>query len=269
MNNTNLVTGYWHIRQDRDESVYLENFKNVLSLAQNMTVFVPKQYQSFVYEQRVHILNRTDVIIVELDDLKNKYFTKYWDTLQKIRTSKNWYNLTNWLPKTPQAFSEWYNPIVMSKVFFVYESYKLNTFGSDKYIWIDAGITQHISKDIVNDENINGMSNNIKRVLFSSINYTGTEVHGFDYTGYQKYTHIIPNWLCRATIFGCNKTAIEKFRSDYDYYLADTLERGYLGTEESIFSLLTCVDAYFYVRYHTDKASMPDVFLERMKYEKQ
>lgn len=268
MKSINLVTGYWHIRQDRKKSTYLENFKNVLSLAYNMTVFVPRQYESFVQEYRSPLSNKTNIVIVELDDIKNKYFIKYWDKLQNIRTDSNWYNSTDWLLRTPQAFSEWYNPIVMSKVFFLYDAYNMDTYDSDNFIWIDAGITQHISKDIVCEKNINGMSNHIKTVLFSSIDYVGTEIHGFDYSGYKKYTDIIPTWLCRATILGCHKSSIEKFKSDYAYYLTDTLERGYLGTEESIYSLLSCIDPRFYVRYHTTKTSMPDLFLEKIKYEK-
>ena len=153
----------------------------------------------------------------------------------------------------------------MSKVFFIYDAYKRNTFNSDKYIWVDAGITQHISIDYVNDMSLNGMAKFIDKILFPSIGYgDAEEVHGFNYSGYKKYTDIIPSWLCRATIFGCHKDYVEKFEKDYSYYLNDTLDRGYLGTEESIFSLLSCVNPGTYNRYHTQKAKMPDGFLKKM-----
>jgi len=262
---TNLVTGFWNIRIDRSESKYLENFRNVLSLQHNLTIFVPKVYEKFVLENRKNILKKTDIVILELEDIKNKYFTNYWDNLQKIRIDPQWYNSTNWLKGTPQYFSEWYNPIVMSKVFFLYEAYVKNKFNSNNYIWIDAGITQHIPKEVVCDESIKNMAKEIKKILFSSVDYIGSEVHGFHYDGYKKYTTLIPDWLCRATIFGCNSDYLEKFKNDYSYYLEDTLKRGYLGTEESIFSLLSCIDSEMYIRYHTTGASMPNIFLQNMK----
>lgn len=264
MKNLNIVTGFWNVRKDRSESKYLENFKNVLRLNQNMTIFIPKQYELFVNEHRASMSNKTDIIIVELDEIKNKYFADYWDNLQKIRTDPNWFNSTNWLVRNPQHFSEWYNPIVMSKVFFIYEAYKINKFNSDTFVWVDAGITQHISKEIICESNINTISEYTESILFSSSDYVANEVHGFDYKGFKKYTDIIPNWLCRATIFFCNKNYIEKFKNDYSFYLKDTLERGYMGTEESIFSLLSCVDQITYKRYHTKNNSMPDMFLEKL-----
>jgi hypothetical protein len=262
MKSLNLVTGFWNIRQDRGEDRYLENFKNVLSLSHNLTVFIPKKYENFVLSNRSNLLEKTEIIILELDDIKNKYFSDYWNLVQNIRVDKKWYESESWLVSNPQHFSEWYNPIVMSKVFFLHHAYKINKFNSENYIWIDAGITQHISKNIVSNLNITNLSDRINKVLFSSVDYVGTEVHGFDYGGYKKYTDTIPDWLCRATIFGCNKNYIDKFKDDYSFYLKDTLERGYMGTEESIFSLLSCIDNDFYKRYHNKQTNMPDKFLE-------
>jgi len=269
MNNINLVTGYWNGRSDRSEKTYLNNFKNVLSLEHNMTIFIPKEYEAFVLNERRDMLDKTKIIFVELSDIKNNYFTKYWNLVENIRTNSDWIDSVSWLKKVPQGFSEWYNPIVMSKVFFIYDSYKINSFNSDTFIWIDAGITQHISNKLVCNRSIQNMSNHIKTVLFPSVNYTGTEIHGFDYSGFRKYTDIIPTWLCRATIFGCDKKYIEIFKNEYDYYLNDTLQRGYLGTEESIFNLLSCVNPIIYHRYHTtdSEIGMPDVFLDKMKNE--
>lgn len=265
MNDINIVTGFWNIRHDRDESRYIDSLKHILSLSHNITIFIPKQYQTIVEEHRKEVSNKTDIIIVELEDIKNKYFKNYLDKVELIRTNPDWYNSCHWLPKTPQSFSEWYNPIVMSKVFFLYDAYKRNKFNSDKYIWIDAGITQHISTEYVNNLSISGMANCMNSVLFPSIGYRGeNEMHGFHYSGYKKYTNITPNWLCRATIFGSHKNYIEKFKEEYSYYLSDTLDNGYLGTEESIFSLLTYVNPEVYARYHTENASMPIGFLKKM-----
>lgn len=263
--NINLVTGFWYGRGDRSEQKYLDNFKNVLNLNFNMTVFVPKVYEDLVKKHRSNLSSKTEIILTELDDIKTKYISNHWSSIQKIRTNPEWYNSTPWLKTVPQSFSEWYNPIVMSKVYFMYKSYELDTFNSNTFIWIDAGITQHIPLDVVCDLSIKNMASQIKYVTFNSVPYKNPEVHGFDYKGFKKYTDIIPSWLCRATIFGCHKDYIETFKNNYDYYLGDSLKLGYMGTEESIFNLLTCVNPDIYTRYHTEDTSMPDLFLEHMK----
>lgn len=262
MKDLTIVTGFWHIRKDRSEDMYLKNFENILELRQNMVIFIPKQYEEFVSQKRRDLIEFTKVIIVELDDIKNIYFKEYWDKLQTIRLNPNWYNKMAWLKNSPQCFSEWYNPIVMSKVFFIEEASKQNTFDTKKFIWIDAGMTQHIPKELVNDTNIDTASTYLEKVFFTSIPYESWEIHGFTFDGYKKYVDLIPNWLCRATIFGCDIKYINKFVKDYQYYLNDTLDGGYLGTEESIFTLLTCVDDTIYTRYHMPNSSMPDKFFK-------
>jgi len=265
MKDLTIVTGFWNIRIDRNENIYLKNFENLLELNQNMVIFIPKVYEQFVLKKRENLLDITKIVILELDDIRNVYFNEYWNTLQDIRTNPDWYNLTNWIKNTPQYFSEWYNPIVMSKVFFLKDACNDNFFNTNKFVWMDAGITQHISKDLVVDSIIDEIPKHIKNVLFTSIPYVNWEIHGFHYDGYKKYTDIVPNWLCRATIFGCDINCIDDFVNQYRFYLKDTLECGYLGTEESIFTLLTCIDDNLFQRYHMENTNMPDVFLKNIK----
>ena len=266
MINTNLVTGFWNIRPDRDESVYLDSFKNVLSIPHNISVFIPKVYEPFVLEARQGLLEKTDINIVELEHIKDIYFTKYWHRVEKIRTDPEWINSTNWLKKTPQCFSEWYNPIVMSKVFFVEDAHNKNIFDSETYIWIDAGITQHIPKEFVCEDSINNFSDHIKTAAFTAFEYKDhPEVHGFKYEGFVKYTQSIPNFVCRATIFGFNKNYVSQFVMEYRDLLYDTLSRGYLGTEESIFTLMAAINFGHYNLYNLGAESMPVTFLQNMK----
>jgi hypothetical protein len=230
-----------------------------------MVIFSPEKYYDFILEHRAHVLENTQIIKTELEDIKNNYFYRYWDSMQKIRTDINWINSKEWIKQVPQCFSQWYNPIVMSKVFFIQHAHKENFFNTDKFIWIDAGITQHIPTDFINESSIINMAKKIESVLFTSFDYIGDEIHGFKYDGYKKYTDITPDWLCRATIFGSHANCLDTFVSDYEFLLADTLNRGYMGTEESIYTLLTCINPKFYVRYHTKNESMPKSFLNYMK----
>jgi hypothetical protein len=232
-----------------------------------MSIFIPKKYQDMVLDCRKDLLEKTDIHIIELEEIRDRYFSEYWNTLQKIRTDPVWINSTEWLSRVPQAFSEWYNPIVMSKVFFVNESYEKDTFKSDVYIWIDAGITQHIPKEFVCNNSISNMGKLVERVLFTSFEYkNASELHGFSYEGFKKYTKVVPEHLCRATIFGCNRNYVTVFNEEYKYYLKDTLERGYLGTEESIFTLLSIVNPDIYHTHNMgfEVTSMPITFLRNL-----
>jgi hypothetical protein len=39
-----------------------------------------------------------------------------------------------------------YNPVVMSKLFFMREAMKRDTFGSDYFVWTDGGLTHALNK---------------------------------------------------------------------------------------------------------------------------
>jgi hypothetical protein len=265
MNKINLVTGLWMGRQDRDENRYIPNFVNVLKLELPMSVYVPKRYEQLVLDIRKDILDITDIHIVELTDIRDNWFSKYWNKLQAVRTNPEWYNSVSWLKGVPQYFSEWYNPIVMNKPLLVNHSYQINKFNSDKWIWIDAGITQHIPSEWVNKKSISKFGNKITNTRFTAFEYYGHEVHGFNYEGFKKYTDKIPQWCCRATMFGMDKDKVERFYNDYTYLLDDTLSRGYLGTEESIFTLMSLIDneVYEYDLLVNDKKNgLPENYLK-------
>ena len=138
-------------------------------------------------------------------------------------------------------------------------------FKSDTYVWVDAGINQHIPKELVCLQSITRMAGITKSILFTAFEYINAEeVHGFKYEGYRKYTNVVPNWVCRATIFSCKKQYINTFLKEYRYYLKDTLDRGYLGTEESIFTLLSAVNPALYRTRNTGRSSMPVDFLDNL-----
>jgi len=48
------------------------------------------------------------VRIVEVEDLRA---WKYYPMIERIRKTKNWQKLASWLPASPQAYSDLYNPV--------------------------------------------------------------------------------------------------------------------------------------------------------------
>ena len=146
--NYTIVSGLWDIgRPGRNfEKHYLPRFSEFLEIDANMILFVPSSLESFVWERRSK--DNTFVKTFELEDIKNLY-NPHWQNTQSIRTSKEWLEITGkhgWLPKSPQAVSEYYNPIVQSKMFMLHDASIYNVFNTDYFYWLDAGITITVPK---------------------------------------------------------------------------------------------------------------------------
>ena len=125
MNNYTIVSGLWNIGRDERnfESHYLSKFKEFLQIESNMILFLPKELEEFVWKYRKP--ENTFIKITELEDLKTNLYAPHWDNTQGIRTSEEWLNITGkngWLTKSPQATLEYYNPVVMSKMFMLHDA---------------------------------------------------------------------------------------------------------------------------------------------------
>ena len=77
----------------------------------------------------------------------------FWDRTQKIRTSEKWIEQASWLKDSPQAKYQWYNPIVMSKMFFLNDVTIWNPFDTEYFFWLDAGITNTVRHDLLSEQN--------------------------------------------------------------------------------------------------------------------
>src|SRR5690606_497911 len=165
----------------------------------------------------------------------------FYEQVQKIRTDEKWYNYAGWLPDSTQAKLELYNPLVMSKQFFLNDATHFNFFDTKYFLWIDAGIantigdpTHYLDKDF--ERRIIGDMN---KMLYVAFPYDGTlEVHGFEKNAMNNYAGSETKFVCRGGIFGGPKHAINDINDIYYGLLNDTLNNGLMGTEESIFTII-------------------------------
>lgn len=133
MGKITLVTGLWDIGRDnlqegwsRSYSHYLEKFKQLLQVSENMIIFGDEELLKFVGENRKS--ENTQFILRKLDWFKNN---EYYNLIQSIRTNQKWYNQVGWLTDSTQAKLEMYNPLVMSKVFLLNDAKILDKFNSE------------------------------------------------------------------------------------------------------------------------------------------
>jgi FkbM family methyltransferase len=250
-----IVTGLWNInREGRPFEHYIDNFKKFLDIPQNLFIYIPKEYEYLVWEKRSS--HNTFVRLYELEDIKNMY-APHWDKTQEIRTNPDWYNLTGeggWLKNSPQATLEWYNPIVMSKMFLLHDVTIWNPFNTEKFIWLDAGITNTVYDKYFTENNVlDKISPHLDTFLFLSYPYeTNDEIHGFKKGPIDLITQANVNYVCRGGLFGGTKEFIHEANSEYYSLLRQTLDQGLMGTEESIFTIMSYLKPEIYRRYELD-----------------
>ncbi len=241
-NDLTLVTGLWNIgKPNRSFDHYLQCFEKLLEIDQKMFIFAPKEIEDWIWKRRQK--HNTKVHIFELEDLKTFYGT-FWDHTQKIRTSKEWLTQAGWLKDSPQGSLEWYNPIVMSKMGMLHDASIHNVFDTNNFIWVDAGLTNTINYNLlIGTEFFSKLIKYIDPFLFVQYPYPYynmgvKEVHGFDWEELNRMGGGVIEWISRGGLFGGNKEAIKEANSYYWHALNNSLSAGYMGTEESVFSIL-------------------------------
>jgi hypothetical protein len=266
--NLTVVTGLWNIgRQGRDFSHYIHNFQKFLEIPVNMFIYVPKELEYLVWQKRN--TKNTIVRIFELEDIKNNFYSPFWEKTQEIRNSPEWLNQTGengWLTNSPQAVNEWYNPIVQSKMFMLHDAKILNPFNTDYFLWLDAGITNTVNPScLINDRALDQVTEHMDSFLFLSYPYqANNEIHGFNFDVINRTAGEKVTYVCRGGLFGGHKDVISKANETYYHLLNETLSRGCMGTEESIFSIMAHKEPHFYKRYSLDENGLIIKFIQAL-----
>ena len=242
MNNITLVTGIWNIGRDelkegwsRPFQHYLDKFSQLLDVDANMIIFGDEELKDFVFSKRIR--ENTQFITRPLSWFRDNEF---FDMIQKIRTSESWSNQVGWLKESTQARLENYNPLVMSKVFLLNDAKIMDQFNSEYLFWIDGGLTNTVHPGyFTHDKVLNKLSKHISKFSFVCFPYDAeTEIHGFEYNKLNSIAGDKVTKVARGGFFGGPKDSISEINGIYYSLLKTTLEEGYMGTEESIFSIM-------------------------------
>ena len=235
-----LVTGLWDIGRgelsegwSRSYEHYLDKFSQLLKVENNMIIFGDHKLKEFVFQHREE--HNTQFILRELSWFKNNEF---YDLIQRIRTNPSWYNQVGWLKDSTQAKLEMYNPLVMSKMFLLNDAKLLDKFNSDRLFWVDAGITNTVSPGYFTHDKV------LDKISFDKFTFVcfpydaNTEVHGFDYKKMCELSGTKTKVVARGGFFGGDKDSISQMNVLYYNLIIETLNSGYMGTEESLFTIL-------------------------------
>jgi hypothetical protein len=243
VNNITLVTGLWDIGRDqltegwsRSYQHYLNKLDELLKIDVNLIIFGDSELQDFVFQRRNH--SNTQFIVRPKDwFINNEFYPK----IQEIRQKPEWFNQVGWLKDSTQSKLEMYNPLVMSKMFLMNDARILDKFNSTYMFWIDAGITNTIHLGyFTHDKVLDKLSKYVNNFHFVCFPYeTTTEIHGFEINAMNQYTQTKTNRVARGGFFGGKKEVINDMNTLYYTLLKDSLSKGYMGTEESIFTIMT------------------------------
>jgi hypothetical protein len=236
-----LVTGLWNIKRDelsdgwsRSFQHYLDKFEQLLKVDNPMIIFGDSELESFVFERR----KRENTLFVVRS--QEWFKSEFYDTIQSIRNNSEWYGLAGWLPESTQARLDMYNPLVMSKVFLLNDARIMDPFNSEMMFWIDAGLTNTVHPGyFTHDKVLEKLPKYISKFSFVCFPYeANTEIHGFEFNKLNSIAGAKVNKVARGGFFGGPKHTINDINGIYYNFLKNTLNEGYMGTEESIFSIM-------------------------------
>lgn len=265
-----IVTGLWDIKRDqlsegwsRSFDHYLEKFEELLDLPNNLIVFGEEELQEVVFRKRTP--KNTQFILRSREWFRNHFF----DQIQEIRTSEKWKSQAGWLRDSTQSRLEMYNPLVMSKPFLLNDARLLDQFNSTHLYWLDAGITNtvhpgYFTHDLVLDKLGEG-----EYISFVAFPYeANTEIHGFEYTKLCQLAGAKVDKVCRGGFFGGPVTLLSEFNGEYYRLLESTLNQGYMGTEESLFTILLYQNPNLYRYAPIQENGLISTFFEDVKMDR-
>ena len=267
---TTIVTGIWDIKRDqlsegwnRNYDHYLNNLAKLMKCDDNMIIYIEEKYKSFVEERRD--TSNTMIIVRELDWFKSN--GEMCSMIEKIRTNPDWYNQSGWLPESTQAKLEMYNPIVMSKMFLMNDAAILDPFNSTNLVWIDGALTNTVHEGYFwHDNVVKNLDKFFNKFSFVCFPYDGkVEIHGFKYQEICQYAEDVVNKVARGGIFGGPKEIISRVNDIYHSLLMDTLSKGLMGTEESIFTIMVYKYPELFQYYEIEINGLLGMFFENLK----
>ena len=274
MVNSTLVTGVWDLDRSqakegwaRSFDHYLSNFTKLMIACSDipMAIFIDPENEKLVWENR----NKSNTVVYyhKKEDFSGGFFP-FFDKVQSIRNNDQWKDQVGWLRDSSQSSMEYYNPMVMSKMFMLHNAKIFNPFNTDYLFWIDGGLTNTVHPGYFShDHVIQKIEQTIDKFLFICFPYeTKSEIHGFNIDGMKRYAkNAEVNRVARGGFFGGHKEFISQANGLYYSLLNDSLNEGLMGTEESIFTLMTYLDPDTYNIESINDNGLISAFFENIK----
>lgn len=269
-----IVTALWDLGRGkigesfkRGYDNYLEKFSELLKTDVSMYIFCDPSDEEFIWKFR----KKSNTVINKMSLNELLEWFNFTEQTNKIRTKEEWLSQAGWLKDSPQATLEGYNPLVMSKMFMLNNVTIWNPFQSEYFFWIDAGITNTVHYGyFTHDKVFNLLPSFIDEnndFMFLTYPYDGGyEIHGFERESIARYSNTdYVKFVCRGGFFGGKKERINQLNGIYYAYLENTLKEGFMGTEESIFTIMMYNYPELITQFMIEDNGLVWVFFEDLK----
>ena len=205
---------------------YLNNGKKVLSVTNNMVIFIDPKFETFVKEQRKGKESNTLIIPMEFDELYMNKFPK----LKDIINDDNWKNLIN--SDNPITNIK-YITITLSKLSLVKKAIELNPFNSTHFCWLDYGCS-FIPDNFVNKQIFNNIPDKIKFLKLSNFP-KNIPYYYEDRLNWYKFLF----QKIGGTVFTGSIEYFKLFNTEFENEVKYCLDNNTIAQEESIFYTVT------------------------------
>jgi FkbM family methyltransferase len=272
--NITIVTGLWDLKRGdlegwakRDFQHYKNKFFEFLETDISMCIWIPEELREEVLKIRGD--KPTKIFIKNVEDFKS--WNPFFDKIQSIRNNPSWRNFAGWLPESPQAALEFYNPMMFTKMFMLNDSTIVNPFKTDYFFWVDGGLTNTVNKGyftkhkVLNNLDNYVLKHNSKFVQISYPYDANEEIHGFERKAMARYCQTdFVNYVCRGGFFGGNAESINQINNLYYGVMESTLKEGLMGADECLFTILAHRHTDLIHRYEIEGNGLVWPFFEEL-----
>lgn len=220
-----IVTSFYDIRSldnshgNKTTEMYLEKGKFVLNIPCNLIIFTEEKFRSTIINQRINYLDKTVIICQPLEET---YFWKFKNDITNLQKSFTISNI-NIVKDTPL-----YIILTYDKFHFIEESIRLNPFNTDKFLWLDFGITHVAQNSHLIHSWIDKISDKVRLLEIAPYN---TNKDPKDYFRYIYHNHA-------AGLISGSKSYMINFIDIFKNILCDIISNDWYQLDEAIMTMV-------------------------------
>lgn len=173
---------------------------------------------------------------VYVRDINELRIQPLFEQIKGIVESDNWRDQAAWMRGSIISSPE-YIMLTLYKLELLKDAIVNKLFKGKNFYWVDAGICSSFGISDLSLYDFNKLPTS--GVLMPTFPYAlDQEVHGYNRQGYLDLCKQLPTRVGRATLFGGKPEAVLRMYDAFVDYLIQSVSKGYVGTEESIFTAL-------------------------------
>lgn len=209
---------------------YFKGIDKLLELGCPLVVFVDSRY----YESLLAKTGGKPISLIPIAPETVRWLP-YYNRLCEICESTAWVSQADWMANSIIRSPE-YVGLTLHKLEMLRHCVQQQIFLANRYYWIDAGICNSFQIESLQSYDFTKIPGG-NGLFMSTFPYrVAAEMHGYAARGFKELCGSIPDFVCRATLFGGTKEDLNSIAAPYDELLQQSLIAGYIGTEEALFS---------------------------------